>query len=290
MSFFLEDPILFWLVWGIFTMAGTIIGWSLRANTSEKEVRGVLGRIEQEKNTLARLYTAVKHQHDLREADFRRASLEVDKLRAIVELLENERATLLPDAPFNAARIANAEAAAAQYAQKVAALEVLTNSLRARNAELTEQLATTQKEMGDWDTLYQGFKSTQERLAAFEQKALSLDRENELLRRQLTEARAEIELLQNALEQTPEKTAVRHKTSRRGSAAPTPSVDNLKNILGMAPFVEKLIGMGITTYAQISGWDDDTVIAIAKTLDISPGKIYRDDWVGQAQKLAGERR
>lgn len=290
MSFFLEDPILFWLVWGIFTMAGTIIGWSLRANTSEKEVRGVLGRIEQEKNTLARLYTAVKHQHDLREADYRRASLEVDKLRAIVELLENERATLLPDAPANAVRIANAEAAAAQYAQKIAALEVLTSSLRTRNTELSEQLAAVKKEAGDWDTLYQGFKSTQERLAAFEQKSLSLDRENEQLRRQLAEAREEIGLLQSSLEQMPEKNVARNKISRRGSAAPTPSVDNLKNILGMAPYVEKLISMGITTYAQISRWDDDTVIAIAKTLDISPGKIYRDDWVGQAQKLAGERR
>jgi predicted flap endonuclease-1-like 5' DNA nuclease len=290
MSFFLEDPILFWLVWGIFTMAGTIIGWSLRANTSEKEVRSVLGRIEQEKNTLARLYTAVKHQHDLREADFRRASLEVDKLREIVELLENERATLLPDAPANAARLAHAEAAAAQYAQKVGALEVLANSLRARNAELSEQLTLAQKEMGDWETLYRGFKTTQERLAAFEQKSLSLDRENEQLRKQLAEARTEIEVLQTTLQQLPEKSVMRAKISRRGSAAPTPGPDNLKNIIGMTPYVEKLVGMGITTFAQISRWDDDAVIAVAKTLDISPGKIYRDDWVGQAQKLAGERR
>ena len=137
MNFFLEDPVLFWLVWGIFTLAGTIIGWSLRANTSEKEVRGTLNRIEQEKNTLARLYTQIKHQHDLREADFRRATLEVEKLRAIIQLLEDERAVLLPDAPFNAARIANAEAATAQYAQKVAALEVLANSLRDRLFDLT---------------------------------------------------------------------------------------------------------------------------------------------------------
>ena len=33
------------------------------------------------------------------------------------------------------------------------------NSLRARNTELSEQLATAQKEMGDWDTLYRGFKA-----------------------------------------------------------------------------------------------------------------------------------
>lgn len=289
MSFFLEDPVLFWLVWGIFTLAGTIIGWSLRANTSEKEVRGALGRIEQEKNTLARLYTQIKHQHDLREADFRRASLDVEKLRAIIQLLEDERATLLPDAPFNAARIANAEAAAAQYAQKVAALEVLANSLRARNAELTEQLAAAQKEMGDWDTLYRGFKTTQERLAAFEQKSLALETERDGLRQQLAQVRSEIEMLQLELQQKAESLPQKQKSSRKGSAA-APQIDDLKSIKGMAAFVERLAGMGISTFAQISRWDDDTVIAVAKTLDISPGKIYLDDWVGQAQRLAGERR
>lgn len=289
MNYFLEDPVLFWLVWGIFTLAGTIIGWSLRANTSEKEVRGALVRIEQEKNTLARLYTQVKHQHDLREADFRRASLDVEKLRAIVQLLEDERATLLPDAPFNAARIANAESAAAQYAQKVAALEVLANSLRARNAELSEQLARTQKEIGDWDTLYMGFKSTQERLAAFEQKSRALETERNSLQIQLSETRAEVEILQLELQQKLETHSSKQKISRKGSVA-APQVDDLKSIKGMVAFVDRLAGMGISSFSQISHWDDDTVIAVAKTLDISPGKIYRDDWVGQAQRLAGERR
>jgi len=289
MSFFLDDPVLFWLVWGIFTLAGTIIGWSLRANTSEKEVRGALNRIEQEKNTLARLYTHVKHQHDLREADFRRASLDVEKLRAIVQLLEDERATLLPDAPFNAARIANAESAAAQYAQKVAALEVLAKSLRNQNTELSEQLSATQKEMGDWDTLYRGFKATQERLAAFEQKSLVLESERDKLRQQLGQALSEVEMLQIELQQKPETQFQKIKTSRKGSVA-APQMDDLKSIKGMAAFVAPLAGMGISSFAQISRWDDDAVIAVAKTLDISPGKIYRDDWVGQAQRLAGERR
>lgn len=289
MNFFLEDPILFWLVWGIFTLAGTIIGWSLRANTSEKEVRSALGRIEQEKNTLARLYTQIKHQHDLREADFRRASLDVEKLRAIVQLLEDERATILPDAPFNAARIANAEASAAQYAQKVAALEVLANSLRTRNAELSEQLASAQKDMEDWDTLYRGFKATQERLATFEQKSLALELERDSLREQLAKAALEIETLQIELQQRTELQIQKSKVSRKGGVA-APQVDDLKSIKGMAAFVELLHGMGISTFAQISRWDDDTVIAVAKSLDISPGKIYRDDWVGQAQRLVGERR
>ncbi|MFN0214022.1 MAG: hypothetical protein ACKVT2_07180 [Saprospiraceae bacterium] len=289
MSFFLEDPVLFWLVWGIFTLAGTIIGWSLRANTSEKEVRGALNRIEQEKNTLARLYTQIKHQHDLREADFRRASLDVEKLRAIVQLLEDERAVLLPDAPFNAARIAKAEAAASQYAQKLTALEVLTNSLRTQNSELAQQLSDAKKELGDWDTLYHGFKSTQERLADFEQKHLVLEKECDTLRQQLALALAESEMLQDALEKKADHETKRQKNVRKGNVA-APQLDDLKSIKGMAGFLGQLAEMGISSFAQISRWDDEAVIAVAKTLDISPGKIYRDDWVGQAQRLSGERR
>jgi predicted flap endonuclease-1-like 5' DNA nuclease len=289
MNFFLEDPVLFWLVWGIFTLAGTIIGWSLRANTSEKEVRGALVRVEQEKNTLARLYTQIKYQHDLREADFRRASLDVEKLREIIQLIEQEQITLLPDVPFNAARIANAESAAAQYAQKVAALEVLANSLRARNAVLSEQLASTQKEMGDWNTLYRGFKLTQERLEAFEQNSRALETARDGLQKQLSEAHAEIEKLQLDLLQKAEAPTQKQKSSKMGGVA-APQVDDLKSIKGMAAFVDRLAGMGISSFSQISRWDDDTVIAVAKSLDISPGKIYRDDWVGQAQRLAGERR
>ena len=289
MNFFLDDQVLFWLIWCICAVAGTLIGSSLRASTSEKEVRGALKRIEQEKNTLARLYTQIKHQHDLREADFRRASLDVDKLRSIVQLLEDERNILLPDAPFNAARIANAEAAAGRYAQKVAALEVLANSLRKQNAELANQLENTEKEIVDWDSLYLGFKDTQERLAAFEQKSFALERERDILRQQLGQALAETEMLRLELQQKVDKQSLKLKSSRKGSVA-APQIDDLKSIKGMSAFVDRLAGMGILTFAQISRWDDDAVIAVAKTLDISPGKIYRDDWVGQAQRLTGERR
>lgn len=289
MDFIADDPIFFWLLFGVVAMAGVVFGWSLRGGTYERDVRAALGRMEQEKNTLARLYTHVKHQHDLREADFRRASLEVEKLRTIVQMLEEERATLLPDAPLNAVRIADAENAATQYAQKVTALEVLTNSLRAQNGALSAQLAYIKKEMGDWDVLYQGFKQTQERLAEFEQKSIALELERDALQIQLAQARTEMEQLQAELLQRTEAQTAKGKGSRKGGVA-APQVDDLNNIKGMGQFVERLLNMGITTFAQISRWDDDTVIAVAKTLDISPGKIYRDDWVGQALRLSGERR
>jgi predicted flap endonuclease-1-like 5' DNA nuclease len=137
--------------------------------------------------------------------------------------------------------------------------------------------------------LYQGFKQTQERLAEFEQKAIALEQERNALHTQLAQARAEMELLQTELLQRAESPAAKGKGSRKGGVA-APQVDDLNTIKGMGPFVERLQSMGISTFSQISRWDDDTIIAVAKSLDISPGKIYRDDWVGQALRLSSERR
>ncbi len=81
LSEFLRDPMFYGLIWAILTVAGVVLGWTLRANFPEKDVRQNLVRTEQERNTLARLYTHLKHQHDLREADFRRTSLEATSLR-----------------------------------------------------------------------------------------------------------------------------------------------------------------------------------------------------------------
>ncbi len=283
-------------MWAIFTLSGTIIGWTLRANTLEKEVREVLARIEQEKNTLARLYTHIKHQHDLREADFRRVSLELSHLQGQVEWLENERAKLLPDTHEANARIEKAEASAAQYAQKVAALELLAENLRKKNTELTAQVERARQELAAWETIYRDFKQMQQRLAAFEQSSLALQAERDTLQQerdtlyeQLGGARAEIETLQRELIKLTtyaERPGTRG-SSRGGPAAPE-HADDLKSIKGITPAAEqKLTALGIHTFSQISSWDDDAVIAFARALGISPGKVFQEDWVGQARAFSG---
>lgn len=292
MSELLQDPIFFWLMWALFTVAGTIIGWSLRANTAEKDVRNVLSRIEQEKNTLARLYTHVKHQHDLREADFRRVSLELSNLQAQIQWLENERVSLMPDTKVATARIEKAETQTAQMAQKVQALETLAAGLRQKNEALTEQLERARQELAAWETLYRDFKTMQQHLAAFEKTSKNLEMERNLLREQLASARSETETLQRELMRVStlaEKQSSRPPAKRGGRAAPE-HTDDLKIIRGITPVAEqKLMSLGIHTFEQISRWDDDAVIAFARALGISPGKVFQEDWVGQARYLIGEK-
>ncbi len=288
----LQDPVFYWLMWAVFPVAGTIIGWSLRANTSEKEVRNVLSRIEQEKNTLARLYTHIKHQHDLREADFRRASLELSNLHAQVQWLENERASLMPDTQVANARIERAEANAAQYSQKVAALNMLAESLRVKNIQLTAELERARQELSAWETIYRDFKVMQARLFAFEQSSKALETDRDALREQLAAAHAEIALLQRELLKVStysEKQTAPRNTKKGGPAAPE-NADDLKVIKGINAIAEqKLMSLGIHTFVQISRWDDDAVIAFARALGMSPGKVFQEDWVGQARYLVGEK-
>ena len=62
--------------------------------------------------------------------------------------------------------------------------------------------------------------------------------------------------------------------------------DNLRVIKGIGPRIqEKLNGLGIYTYRQISSLKDNHVQVVGAALDIFPGRIELDNWIGQAKKL-----
>ena len=69
------------------------------------------------------------------------------------------------------------------------------------------------------------------------------------------------------------------------AAAPT---DDLKVISGIGPVIEKqLAGLGILTYAQIAGFSESDVQRVGEALGVFSGRIAREDWIAQAQRLAG---
>ena len=287
----MQDPVFYWLVWGIFTVAGILIGWSLRAAFPERNVRNMLERTEQEKNTLARLYTHLKHQHELREADFKKVTLELGTMRQQLLQFETDYSRRRTQDQSLASRAERSEEMAAQYAQKVAALELLTQHLNTQNDALTAELHRLQEELDAWQHLYQDFQRMQQKMAMVEQAAATLESERARLHRELDAARIEIENLQLEQIQVQQKNTVSRKQSgaladRKGGPAAPEHKDDLKIINGITPFSEQqLYVLGIYTFEQISKWDDQAIVAFAKALNISPGKIYQEDWVGQARHL-----
>ncbi len=62
--------------------------------------------------------------------------------------------------------------------------------------------------------------------------------------------------------------------------------DDLKLISGVGPFIEKkLNGIGVYTFSQVSKFRKQDIEDVTELIKFFPGRIDRDDWVGQAKKL-----
>lgn len=62
--------------------------------------------------------------------------------------------------------------------------------------------------------------------------------------------------------------------------------DDLKLISGVGPFIEeKLNKLGIYTFEQVSKFDQDLIDTVTDAIQFFPGRISRDNWVGQAGQL-----
>lgn len=62
--------------------------------------------------------------------------------------------------------------------------------------------------------------------------------------------------------------------------------DDLKLISGIGPFIEeKLNGIGIYTFDQISKFTADDIETVTALIEFFPGRIERDNWKDQANNL-----
>ena len=71
-------------------------------------------------------------------------------------------------------------------------------------------------------------------------------------------------------------------------AATKAEADDLTQIKGIgAGIQEKLYELGIYTLRQISMFDAEMVDNVGDALEVFQGRIERDEWVRQAEKLVG---
>jgi len=62
--------------------------------------------------------------------------------------------------------------------------------------------------------------------------------------------------------------------------------DDLKLISGVGPFIEeKLNSIGIYTFDQISKFNKEDIDTVTELIQFFPGRIERDNWTEQAEKL-----
>ena len=82
--------------------------------------------------------------------------------------------------------------------------------------------------------------------------------------------------------------APKAKEEKAASAAEAAAADDLKKLSGVGPALEKkLLAAGVTSFAQIAGWNEEDIAAFNEKLSFK-GRIEREGWVEQAKALAAE--
>ena len=62
----------------------------------------------------------------------------------------------------------------------------------------------------------------------------------------------------------------------------------MKKIEGIGPFIEmRLNDIGIFTFEQVSMLNEESISLITDAIQFFPGRIEKDDWVGQAASYIG---
>ncbi len=88
------------------------------------------------------------------------------------------------------------------------------------------------------------------------------------------------------------ETAVLNRIAARASelnfdrigVAVASEADDLKDIVGVGPFLErKLHSLGIYTFRQVANFSKEDVHKVNEIIEFFPGRIERDNWVGQSK-------
>jgi len=98
--------------------------------------------------------------------------------------------------------------------------------------------------------------------------------------RKVSPAPAKARAVKDAKAKAEPKASPTRRSGRKAAAG------DLKRISGVGPKLEKMLNeQGVTRVSQIAAWNEADVAKFDQALDLD-GRISRDDWVGQAGKLA----
>ncbi|HMQ62745.1 MAG TPA: helix-hairpin-helix domain-containing protein [Flavilitoribacter sp.] len=145
-----------------------------------------------------------------------------------------------------------------------------------------------------------GGTDTESRMATFEARLDALARENTSLRSELDALKQQergfdvpagnalaFELdpdMEPKVDVSSEKDVLRDKIILSDQPH-----DDLTRIDGIGPFVARQLNdAGITTFEQIAHWSEEQIEAVTRQIGYFPGRIAKDNWVGQAARLANE--
>lgn len=305
--------ILSWLI--IAFLVGLLAGYFLR-NRYVNELNKQLEEKEQQLFLKQNEWDQAQNELALKEADLKRAAFEAEEARLTVRQAQEENQRLIHLATSAQAELDKTKAAEQSALSVINDLNDQILGLKTRNVQLLEasgDLGEGTSEVGIGGSL------ALDRLSAIEVQLARLTEENTALLRKLgepgiTETPEDRQVTTNTPQNIEETSVVEtageffvpkvipptepeQETTNMGSDSSNlmnsdkvllRNVDknDLTAIDGIGPFLEKKLNdVGVFTYADIAGWDAAKIEEITQQISFFEGRIEKDDWVGQAQKL-----
>ncbi|RMF23341.1 MAG: DUF1049 domain-containing protein [Bacteroidetes bacterium] len=280
-------------------LIGFITGWVLYGGRARRRKRE-LKKLEFELKAAQARATGLQEQLDLKMVDFVKAERQTEEALLKARELEAEKEKLelaLADAKKEIERL---EAAARSYNHTIEDLNNQILGLKTRQNKLLQEMERGEEAVDLLADMQSSYNATLQRLQAVEERLDRLSAENEALKAALQlgkkgaadaggssapESPAPLALASSEeVQKAAEK--FRQLIGKSLPAATVKDKDDLTLIKGIGRFIEqKLNDLGIYSYAQVARLDDAAIELLTKAIEFFPGRIKRDDWVGQAARL-----
>lgn len=285
--------ILFFLILAF--LFGLLTGFLLRGSRVA-QLRRALEAKDKELADLQQQIIDLKGQLDLLNADLKKAVFEAEEQMTRAARLEEENTRQYREMLSLNEEIERLQGANTAYASNIEDLNNQILGLKMRSGEVAPQAREAQSSPALEETIY--------RLEALVEKLARIEAENHSLKAELAQtlARAgnaapasvsssiDFDIPAPETPEEPELVFARDKHVLNEKIVQQDSdntMDDLTLIEGIGPFLAgKLNEAGIFTYEQIAEWDGASIGQITEAIGYFPGRIERDNWVGQAVELA----
>lgn len=288
---------------------GLLIGYLLRS----PRVRRLKQELEESNADLVQARQelgTMKDQLDQKEADLQRVNYDLVEMTGRVDALEEEKAKLLKDVFHANQEVEQQQATTKSYLAKIEYLNQQINDFeQKRETAIVEETPVEEEETqviyaaaGTDTTDNVDLKATNQRLERFEAKLAQLESENQALKDQIRalhpqeaipKAKSaavdssalvfEIDDIEEepSLKVTPDKSVLHKKI-----AVDEIERDDLTKIEGIGPFLQnKLNEIEVFSYQDIAEWNAARIAVVTEKIGYFPGRIEKDNWVGQAREL-----
>ncbi len=289
----------------LFLFIAFLFGLWVGRLTRRARIRRLTRELEEKKKALAELEAELgplREELNLKKADLKKSTFEREELEAKVQRLEADKTKLYREIHNINTELEENKAAGQAHLSNIAELENQILHLKQEN-DSQDKAAEEEEKINYVAQMQSDYNATRSRLELLEEKMARLEGENQTLKEtmgELKEQQAAVPLARAAgpppapaeteVEEEPpldvDFSKERAVMGQKIFLEEEPEKDDLTQIKIIGPFLEKQLNqIGIYTYQQISEFDQTTIDEVTKAIGYFPGRIEKDDWVGQAKRL-----